>query len=291
MLRYLSIAVATVTIACGTVWSEDEPKAKQLRRWVQYYKEVAKEYDIRLNSVPDEPLTVSSEPILVYSNPTIGLDTHGALFVWTRKGRAEVIGAIWSKRISSSVESRKNVNHEFHSLAAGPLVAAGPDNVKWTPESPGIELKLVPDAPEPATSRPRRLAQMREISRQFSGFDLNPKESDAKEDEERRMRTLPAPLYRYTEYSHISDKELMKTDGAVFGLFYDWDPEILLIIEMKPTEAGPRWHYGVAYLDYKPLRLQYHETDVWSKTERNFGSSTSKYCCVIGATTRPMTLE
>jgi hypothetical protein len=173
------------------------------------------------------------------------------------------------------------------------LVAEGKDGVKWTPKQPGIELRPVPDAPPPAATRTRRLAQMREISRQFTGFDLNPREGDG-EEVERQMRVLPNPLFRYDEPREgvrhsVIEEDLV--DGGVFGLFYDWDPEILLVIETRATKDGPRWHYGVAYVDYKPLRLEHKSREVWSKPDKNFGSATGGYYCVIGVTTRPVELE
>jgi hypothetical protein len=275
------------------VAAADEPPVKPLDRWVQYYTEVAQGYDVRLQSRPKEPLVVSPKPLLVYSNPTIGFDTHGAFFVWTRNGRPEAIGAIWSKRIGADETSRKNVNHEFHSLALEPLVAQGKDGVKWTPEKPGLELRLVPGAPPPARARIKRLAQMREISRQFTGFDLNPREGDG-EEVERQMRVLPNPLFRYEMPEEGARRGAIADDvgdGAIFGLFYDWDPEILLVIETRETDEGPRWHYGVAYLDYKPLRLELQSREVWSKPDKNFGSAQGGYYCVIGVTTQPVELE
>jgi hypothetical protein len=106
------------------------------------------------------------------------------------------------------------------------------------------------------------------------------------------MRLLSAPLYRYAEPNRSADapereREWNGVDGAIFGLFLDWDPEILLVIETQPTDDGPRWHYGVAYVDYKPLRLMHKKVEVWSKPDKNFGSADSSYYCVIGATTRP----
>lgn len=290
----LHIALCACLAMVGAALAADgESPARPLDRWVKYYTEVAQGYDIRLRSAPKEPLVVSPEPLLVYSNPTIGFDTHGAFFVWTRNGRAEAIGAIWSKRISAEETSRKNVNHEFHSLALEPLVAQGKDGVKWTPKKPGIELRPVPDAPAPAATRTKRLAQMRDISRQFTGYDLNPREGDGAE-VERQMRVLPKPLYRYEEPKVDDSRSVIEedvVDGGVFGLFHDWDPEILLVIETRPTDDGPCWHYGVAYVDYKPLRLELNAREVWSKPDKNFGSETGGYYCVIGVTTQPVELE
>jgi hypothetical protein len=276
-------------LTCSVVVADDAAPPKSLEPWVKYYTEVAKGYDVRLQSEPDKPLAVSAEPVLVYVNPTIGFDTHGAFFVWTRNGRAEAIAAIWSKRQGVAATSLKNVNHEFHSLAAEPLVAKGKDGVKWTPQAPGLEFRLVPNGPPPAATRARRLAQMREISRQFTGYDLNPREG-GEEEVERQLRVLGQPLYRFAEQENPTG-DPVEPDGAVFGLFLDWDPEILLVLEIRETREGFYWHYAVAYVDYKPLRLEHAGREVWSKPEKNFGSANDKYYCVIGVTTRPVELK
>jgi hypothetical protein len=287
-------ALLFLVVLCDGL-SADDAQPKSLDRWVKYYKEVAGGYDIRLKSAPNQPLVVSKEPILVYSNPSIGLDTHGAFFVWTRNGRAEAVAAIWSKRIADDPERRKNVNHEFHSLATEPLVTKGADGVEWTPEGPGLEFHAVPDAPIPAKGRPQRLAQMREISRRFTGLDLNPEVGGSGVEVERRMRILSSPLYRYAEpVAAVAGKAEVAppmTDGALFGFFFDWDPEILLVVETRPTAEGPRWFYAVAYVDYKPLRLQLDGKQVWEKAEKSFGAQTHKYFCVIGVTTKPVEME
>ena len=287
MPKFNLVLLACLALHCSTIVADDEPKSKTLDHWVEYYKEVAKGYDMRLKSAPDEPLTVVAAPILVYSNPSSGRDTHGAFFVWTRHGRAEAIAAIWSKRTDAPVTSPRYVNHEFHSLANEPLVAKGTDGLKWAPETPGIELKLVPDAPIPAASRTLRLAQMREILRQFRGFDLYPQEGGSGQEVERELRVLPTPMYRYSE----TENQPASLDGAVFGFFLDWDPEILLVIEVRPTQDGPRWHYGVGRVDNKPLRLQFNKVDVWTKPENDFGSANNKYYCKFAVTTRPSEIK
>ena len=175
------------------------------------------------------------------------------------------------------------MNHEFHSLATEPLVAKGTDGVKWAPETAGIEFELVPNAPTPAASRTLRLAQMRAMTRQFTGYDMYPQEGTSRKETERELRVLPTPLYRYSE----DESKPVSSDGAVFGFFFDWDPEILLVIEIRSTDDGPRWHYGVGRVDNKPLRLEYNGADVWTKPGDDFGSPRSKYYCTFGVTTRP----
>ena len=90
-LMWSVVLAASILDAVG-----DEPKPEPLNGWLKYYKEVAKSYDIRLKSKQDEPLVIIPEPVQIYANPSSGRDTHGAFFIWTNNGRAEVIASIWS---------------------------------------------------------------------------------------------------------------------------------------------------------------------------------------------------
>lgn len=258
----------------------DEPKP-ELNGWLKHYKEVAKTYDIRLKSKLDEPLVLIPEPVQVYSNPSSGRDTHGAFFIWTLNGRAEVIGAIWSRLSSESPDSQRFINHEFHSLAIEPLAAIRKNRKEWTPETAGIELKPIPDAPVPGTSPRQLLTQMKILAQQFSGYTLYPR--GAATPSEVKMKLLPTPLYRYTMGQ--SESEVM--DGAVFGMFVDWDPQIILVIEVRNTANGKSWQYGIAHLDNKSLWLQHNGVAVWTKSDTSLGSPAANYYARIGVEVLP----
>jgi len=280
MTRRTRLVLCLTVVLTGVAIGDDEqPKARPDDRFVAYYKEVAKGYDVRLRSTPEVSATVIPEPVLVYANPSGSNDSHGAFFIWTQDGRPQVIASIWSWRSGGDAANLRSVNHEFQSLATEPLEAKGKEGVRWAPSTPGIELKPVPDAPAPAASRNLRLAQMRAIMRQFGGFDVKQRSGPNGEDAERMLRALPTPLYRYAE-----DKNKPSgIDGAIFGFFFDWDPEIMLVLETRPTKDGPRWHYGVGRIDNKPLRLEYNGTEVWSKPGHDFGSPTSSFYCKFDA--------
>jgi len=254
----------------------DEPKPESLNGWSKYYKEVAKDYDIRLKSRLDDPLVLIPEPVQVFSNPSSGRDTHGAFFIWTNNGRAEVIGSIWSRLASESPDSQRFINHEFHSLAIEPLTATRKNRKDWTPETAGIELKPIPDAPVPGNSPRQRLSQMKIMAQQFSGYTLFTR--GAATPSETKMRILPTPLYRYS----MGQSESEVVDGAVFSMFVDWDPQIILVIEDRATANGNGWQYGVAHLDNKSLRLQHNGIDVWAKKDTSLGSPALSYYARIG---------
>ena len=282
MSRTLWVLTLFIELLSPCIVIADEPDPKVMKSWVEYYKEIARSYEIGLRSAPNTFLTVVETPVLVYSNPTSGRDTHGAIFIWTRNGRAEVIGDIWSRLTGTTPTTARMVKHSFHSLAIEPLNAKGMDGVVWAPDEPGIVLKPIPEAPAPAQTATGRLTQMRVISKRFNGFDIPAPTSAIVEERERMLRLLPTPIYRY-----VNDDRLQESaDGAVFAFLFDWDPEIILVIEIRPTKEGARWHYGLAHMDNKSLRVEYNGETVWENTERNLGSQRAKYYSVT-ATTRP----
>jgi hypothetical protein len=125
---------------------------------------------------------------------------------------------------------------------------------RWEPKAPGIELKPIPDAPVPAASATQRALQIRAIAREFSGRSL----SD--QDQAWELRLLPRPLYRYEK------AEANLLDGAVFALVSSagTDPEIILLIEARKTDQGPRWVYGAARFSDMSLWLKHKDKEVWS---------------------------
>jgi hypothetical protein len=225
--------------------SKDASKNAEFQRWLEYYQDVANAYDIYLASDSKNRLKVSAKPIMSYSHPAAMRGTHGAFFVWTHRGRPELVGSIWSDEIPGAM---RTVMHEFHSLALEPLAPVRIGNYTWAP--PGIELKPIEGAPAPKGSAPLRLAQMRALADEFTGYSTP-------HGEELRLRTLRQPLYRYeSELSEV-------LDGALFGLFKDWDPEMMLLIEARKSGEGMQWHFAVGRFNWTPVRLTYKEKDVW----------------------------
>jgi hypothetical protein len=108
----------------------------------------------------------------------------------------------------------------------------------WTPEAAGIDLTPIAGAPGPARSAPQRLAQMHELTHDFS--------ASTKDDKVRNweLRLLTQPLYRYKS----TDPDVL--DGALFAFVTSagTDPEALLVLEARKTRAtdAPVWHHAVA---------------------------------------------
>src|SRR5688572_5349733 len=213
---------------------DDAAKKKaEFQRWLDYYQDVANAYDIYLPSDPKTRLEVSPKPIMSYSHPSAMRGTHGAFFVWTYRGRPELVGSLWSDEIPGGM---RTVMHEFHSLSLEPLSPVKIGSYTWAPQS-GIDVQPIEGAPAPKESAPLRLAQMRSLAQEFTGYSTP-------HGRELRLETLRQPLYRYE--SKLPDV----LDGAIFGMFKEWDPEMILLIEARKTEGQMKWHYAVGRFNW-----------------------------------------
>jgi hypothetical protein len=200
---------------------------------------------MRLDSAPNEKLALLDKPILRWSNPA-RTNEDGAMYVWLRNGRPEVIGSIFTYKFT-----RVRTKNEFHSLALGPLSAKFRGELAWKPPTAGVTFAPVDDAPAPAETARLRLIQMRQIAAQFSGDMV-----DAK-DRRDTLRFLNQPLYRYDP----SAKGVV--DGAIFALVLGTDPEVLVVLEARETPSGKRWEYACARFHYNGLTVRRKDREVF----------------------------
>ena len=184
-------------------------------------------YTIYRDASRKERVELRREPVYVWTNPVRVGGQDGAVYVWTCRGRAEVLGTFFSYPATGP----RRLSHEFHSLSLSVLDVErqGTHPSTWTPLAPGIEIAPIPGAPVPGRSAPQRLSQMRTLTHDFSA-------STKDKDETRwELRLLPHPLYRYES----TDPDVV--DGALFAFVTSagTDPEALLVIEArKPSRTG-----------------------------------------------------
>jgi hypothetical protein len=98
------------------------------------------------------------------------------------------------------------------------------------------------------------LLQLRRLAQEFGGYEVD---RDGKRWE---LRLLPTPLYRYpTAKTGV-------VDGALFALLSNagTDPEVLLLIEAKETDAKLRWQYACGRFSDWELRVRRKDREVWS---------------------------
>jgi hypothetical protein len=256
---YAGILALPTRPACAQV---ERSRNAEFQRWLDYYQIVAADYDIRLESDKQTKLEVTGEPVMSYSHVSEGV--HGGFFLWTYSGRPELVGSIWSDDVGGD---RRNVVHEFHSLALGRLMPVRVGSGTWRPAA-GLELKPIPTAQKPKDSRPLRLAQMRLLAREFTGFSTP-------HGRELRLRTLSQPLYRYPS------GETNLIDGALFCMFADWDPDLILLIEARKGDNGPRWVYGIARFNATPVRLEHNGTTIWESGLVPMSDPTSPFYAAV----------
>jgi len=91
------------------------------------------------------------------------------------------------------------------------------------------------------------------------------------------LRLLPRPLYDY---------ELRPTDSALGGALFVFcegtDPEVLLMLETRQTEDGPRWQFALAAFSNYELHGSLAGKEVWSVPKRGRPPKTSPRWAIHG---------
>ena len=246
-----------------------------LSAWVDVYAEIAAGHDFRLRNELDTKLEFQSKPIQVYSHPSGLAGTHGAFFVWTRAGRPQIIGSIWSY---DAANDRRTIVHEFDSFALSPVADIAIAQGTWKQQHIVVP-KLVPEAPPPAANARARLSQMKAIAQRFEGFTTSRKP-------EVQLRMLARPVYQF----QAGEGEVR--DVAMFCFFADWDPEIVLLIESSMTPEGERWHYSAGRFNIVPMWLNYDGAEIWRveqepSTGITFGDPEGPFFAVHDVAARP----
>lgn len=252
--------------------TNDQPEH---RRWTEYYQRAAAAYKFAIDK--DSIFELQPEPIHKYTHPS-GLEgTHGAFFVWTRQGCPEVVGSIWSYEIGGA---KRSVVHEFHSLATQPLQPVTVGEHRWRPTG-GLLRQPLENSPWRVTNAKLRLIKMRQLAREFTGYVQL-------DDKEVKLRLHQKPLFRYVSTTP------RVIDGAMFCMFNEWDPEILLLIEALPGANGPQWYFAAARFNVCPLRLHRGGNNVWqvdrdAQVDARFGDPAGPFFAVHAVDVREAT--
>lgn len=248
--RALAVVATIAGISnLGAVETQEASAPPKGAKAAHDWKKAAAAYGIAPDAPSATPLTLREEPALRWTNPLRATD-DGAVFLWLDRGRPEVVGSFYRYR----GDGRALEDHEFMSLATAPLVARRDGTTVWAPEVAGVTPKPIPDAPKPAGSVAERLRQMRALAGEFrASFNLDSDHSE--------LRLLSRPLYRY----EVKDRADL-LDGALFAFVQTTDPEVLLLIEARPSADGgaPAWHYAVARMSMVDLKVRHKGRDAWN---------------------------
>ena len=214
----------------------------------------AEAYRIYLDPGRNQPLELQADPIFKWQNLTNQGGQLGAIYVWSQRGRPEVIGTIFSQPEGG----RRNVIHEFHTLAVKELTVDSPEDCarKWKPKGVFSMQPLIA-APPVAETALRRNTQMRNLSKEFKAFTQ-------KESERVELRLAPQPVIRYQPNS----PDVL--DGAIFAFLSSaagTDPEMMVMIEARkvaPNDRNWSWHMGIIRFTDRDLVVSRNDSDVFS---------------------------
>jgi hypothetical protein len=253
MVRALLVSLLFIGQTDAPAAAESEQAKEQQAKWNAHYATTAAEYEIARGKEGKEKLELKAEAVLHWSNPVRGGETNGSVFVWTHDGRTEVVGTIFSYLVSGD-PTQKVMAHSFQSLSQQPLAGQRAGRAGgWSLEGAGIQSRPIPGAPPPAASRAARLAQMRELVREFSA-------TTTLQGVEQELRLLTQPLHR----NEMSTGEVL--DGALFTFVTGTDPELMLVIEARPAEGSdkPAWHYAAGRFTDLTLKLRHKDVELWT---------------------------
>lgn len=233
----------------------DEPKLdeKQLIQLLEpYYQEQVAAYEFFLDESRQQKAELVAKPVMRWT----GEGSNGAVWVWTRQGRAEVVGCLGAFRDAAG---RVEGFQEFHSLTLKPLQKVEIGTVRtWESRKPGAELKLLDKADAPAATDKLRLIQMRNLAREFTA-------KMRADNQTHTLRLTPTPLFRFQS----TTPDVL--DGAIFSFLWDsgTDPELLLVLEARQTPNGPRWHFAPARFTWREVWLIHDDKKLWHVPEHN----------------------
>jgi hypothetical protein len=207
----------------------------------------AEQYVIEIQSAKPSRLELMQRPLLHWGNPARNGE-DGAVYVWTKDGRPEVVGSVFTYRDRRDRIMRK---HAFHSLSEQPLAATFGSRLVWSPKTPGVRFAPVAGAQAPAEDARRRLNQMRNLARQFAVQMIDLQEAKTE------LRLMTQPILRYQPTAGIT------ADGAIFAFAVGTDPEALLILEARQHGESLRWEHALARFHFVTLIAQHQGDEVW----------------------------
>jgi hypothetical protein len=222
-----------VNVSAVVACSQEKPAEPQLpdpKEWLAQRAQEFASYSFEIEGVERKTLTL--EPTsFKWSNPERNT-IYGATFVWTYKGRPELIGSAYGRY--------QYLRHEFQSLSTEPIVGERSGNrVHRFP--PGIEWRELAGAPEPAASYALRLTQMRRQAERFQATMIFRRLNDMRHP----LRLQPQPTYR--------SPESVKGEVALFLFVQGTDPECALLLEANSDKP---WRYAFARQNSASLQAE-----------------------------------
>ena len=206
---------------------------------------------VKLTHQANVKLQLVTAPVFRYSDELRHIEDAG-MWLWTNSGRP--VAAMKVEHYQPGIHPRPWL-YCFTSLSSELVTAEWDGDPTFKARKPGVTWKPLDDTP--ATTRPARLVQMREVARRFVAVLQEP---NANKDIH-QMRLLSRPLYR------CDDGLADVIDGAVFGFTgTGTNPDLLLLLDL--TKAGG-WRFGFAGMTAAGVTVRLKDDVIWQVADAN----------------------
>jgi hypothetical protein len=247
-----SFILLTALIAAEPAGAADEATQAQAEavEVAAYARQQAASWELFLEGPKRTRVDFRSEPVLRWSNPEVGR-VYGSVFLWTAEGRPVAAGTVY--RWFAPLTDRTG---ELVTLTPRAITAEKNGRTLWSPKAGLVEFKPIPGAPLPEAGTKSRLPQIRNLAREFA-----PELADTRvtaEGTPKQLRLLDQPIFKYGPAAGGL------LEGAVFAFAIGTDPEALLVIEARQTDAGRRWYYALARMNRDGMRVRHKDQEIWS---------------------------
>jgi hypothetical protein len=200
------------------------------------------------SSDPAVPKQMQTTPLFRYDDETRGY-VDGT--VWRLGETGRPLAIITAELHPNYLGGGPRIVYDLLSLTSRPFTARSPDIPGWSPRAPAVVLKPLLKAPETSMVPAKRLTQLKEQARRFSGTQ------EVQETDKTfvHLRLLPREIERYTP----GPQE--RSDGAIFLFANGRNPALLLVVETD----GKDWQYGIGRLSMpSTLEMRLDDAVVWS---------------------------
>jgi hypothetical protein len=229
--------------------AQTQEKDVTTRPWAVIVKRHAMATKVYATADPAHPFAPLKKPVLHRMQEVQG-SSKGSVLAWPEpSGRRVTICDVF---LNAEGPGRYSLDNEWQSLSASPPRAESSDRVLFNATGPGLEWKPIPNAPAPADMPPGRDRQARRLVERFSSDLVD------RENERIHLRLLTTPLHR-----HDTNDSPVSRGGALIAFCQQTDPELLLLIEARKSDAGYRWEYAVTGFSDMDLYLRLDVSEVW----------------------------
>ncbi|HLJ11320.1 MAG TPA: hypothetical protein VKU82_09025 [Planctomycetaceae bacterium] len=235
---------------------DSAPKDKFADDRLKYMTKALQKYTVVLDGDAEKRAALDPKVKMRWSNP-LGDVVDGLLTVYTT-GPAARPAMIAHFHLHGPLLNGLEM-HEFADVHPGPVELVRGRRTIWSPKERFARFQKLPDAPQPSTKAPLRLAQIKSMAERFEVIDRFRQPNSEPQPEVLRM--MARPTYRYGK----DDEELV--DGALFTYVLATDPEACLVIEIHRRDDKYEWVYMFCPMTIYSLDAKLDGKPVWTKPE------------------------